>query len=226
MGPAMAVVARQAASSLANTPRPANRPSSGAPVTGRVSAPPATGPASPTSPAAVAAVVPPQTMQPPISAQPVSGGQVPPIGGPQIRGAATVPPPIGAPHQPQPPYQPQPQYAPMYPPPAGGSTSRQVLIVLAIVLGLLVLLCAGVIAWLAGRSNNVTLGTPPGVTRVLSDAGTDIGSTTSYRRDERIDPDRAIENDRPVPHVFNDQAGGEPAPGTNELPMTEGRQTR
>ncbi|MFI5840990.1 protein kinase [Catenuloplanes sp. NPDC051500] len=215
---AMAVVARQAASSLANTPRPANRPSSGPPITGRVSAPPATGMASPTSPAAVGAVGPPPTMQPPISGQPMSGGAMPPIGGPHIRGAATVPPPIGAPQQ-------QPHYAPMYPPPAGGSTSRQVLIVLAIVLGLLVLLCAGVIAWLAGR-NNVSLGTPPGVTSIVSYAGTDIVPATSYRRDERIDPDRLIENDRPVPHVLSDHAGDEPAPGTNELPSTEGRQTR
>ncbi|GAB7041397.1 MULTISPECIES: serine/threonine-protein kinase [Catenuloplanes] len=218
---AMAVAARQAAAALANTPRPANRPSSGAPITGRVSAPPATGPASPTSPAAVGVPGPqhgvpgPQHgMAPPISGQPVSSGPAAPF-----RAAATVPPPVGAPQQ-------VPHYAPMYPPPAGGSTSRQVLIVLAIVLGLLVLLCAGVIAWLAGRNNPVALGAPPGVTRVVTATGTDILPAASYRRDERIDPDRAIENDRPVPHVFNDQAGGEPAPGTNELPMTEGRQTR
>jgi serine/threonine-protein kinase len=141
---AMAAVARQAASALATTAQqpagqpvraagpvsPAARPQSGgAPATGA--------PGSPMSGSA-------RPPYPPVP-RPVSGA----------RGAASVPsgPPV---QQPQPYRQP---YAPGQPAPAvkpESSAGRQVLIVLAVVLALLVLLCAGVISFLykQGKENN------------------------------------------------------------------------
>jgi serine/threonine-protein kinase len=135
----MANVARQAAAALANTtaqpsaPHPAGQPVRAA---GPVNGHPPFGPSVPGSPQAGNGRAP----YPPMP-RPVSGA----------RGAASVPsgppvqpqgyrppsaPPFGQYHQPTPPARPE------------GSGGRQVLIVLAVVLALLVLLCAGVISFL------------------------------------------------------------------------------
>ncbi|GLY07275.1 MULTISPECIES: serine/threonine-protein kinase [Actinoplanes] len=133
---AMATVARQAASSLTTSIQP--------PVSQPVHTP---GPASPApshpqSGAARAAV-----------SRPVSGA----------RGAASVPPanvPSSPPPPMPPPYRPQPGpaangYSPPVAPSAKPENSfgRQVLVVLAVVLALLVLLCAGVISFLLRHGN-------------------------------------------------------------------------
>jgi eukaryotic-like serine/threonine-protein kinase len=173
---AMAVVARQAASSLTTAVQqpvvngfpvrpqsgsPAlNRPQSGGPVSSR----PASGqPSHPASGhAATGQARPPY---PPVP-RPVSGGQA--------RGAASVP-------SAQQPYR-HPSAPPMQQPLVAGkpdgSGSRQVLIVLAVVLALLVLLCAGVISFLYRQSNNGSLA-PVGVARTgVVGEGT---SAASYR---------------------------------------------
>jgi len=135
---AMATVARQSAASLSTTapqpvaPQPVRTAGPISPANGR----PPTGPSVPSSPVTGGARVP----YPPVPG-PVSGA----------RGAASVPsvppmqpqayrqpsaPPFGQYHQPNPAAKPE------------GSGGRQVLIVLAVVLALLVLLCAGVISFL------------------------------------------------------------------------------
>ncbi|GGN25581.1 serine/threonine-protein kinase [Actinoplanes campanulatus] len=137
---AMAAVARQAASSLTtNVQQPVVQPAP--PVS---PAPPMNRPQSggPTAGAARAAVP-----------RPVSGA----------RGAASVPvpPPVAPPMSPAPYRQ---QSAPpvnAYHPPAAkpeSSFGRQVLVVLAVVLALLVLLCAGVISFLLRHGNGTTVG--------------------------------------------------------------------
>ncbi|MBM2616818.1 protein kinase [Actinoplanes sp. LDG1-06] len=147
---ALAAVARQAAASLAN---PAQAAPTGSPArpSGPVSPAPARpqsgGPSSgapmPGSPIAGAARPP----YPPVP-RPVSGA----------RGAASVP--SGPPVQPQPyrqPYQPQPARPAQATKPES-SGGRQVLIVLAVVLALLVLLCAGVISFLYNQQNAMGTG--------------------------------------------------------------------
>jgi serine/threonine protein kinase len=144
---AMAAVARQAASSLATT-------SAQQPV--RTNGPVSPAPGRPQSGI-------------PMSGSPVSGSARPPyasvprpVSG--ARGAASVP--SGPPVQPQPYRQPSvPPYnraqpIPMAKPESSGG--RQVLIVLAVVLALLVLLCAGVISFLykAQKDNNALRGRP------------------------------------------------------------------
>jgi len=141
---AMAAVARQAASALANTQQ--HQPAAQAARTaGPVS--PAARPPTGAAPAAVPGSPVTGSARPPYPPvpRPVSGA----------RGAASVP--SGPPGSP-----PVQQYRPPYPPgqPAStakpeGSAGRQVLIVLAVVLALLVLLCAGVISFLVkqGRQN-------------------------------------------------------------------------
>nr|BFE66857.1 hypothetical protein GCM10020092_001580 [Actinoplanes digitatis] len=145
---AMAAVARQAASSLTTQinqqavngsgqghPQPAgpamNRPHSGAPASGP--------PGHPVSGQA-------RPPYPPIP-RPVSGGQA--------RGAASVPPA-------QQPYRhpsaPPMQHHPIQGGKPEGSGGRQVLIVLAVVLALLVLLCAGVISFLLKQGNTGAIG--------------------------------------------------------------------
>ena len=139
---AMASVARQAAAALSTTvQQPAAQPARTAGPVSPAAARPQSGPPAPGSPAAGPARPP----YPPVS-RPVSGA----------RGAASVP--SGAPVRPQPyrtPYAPQP--TPMAKPESSGG--RQVLIVLAVVLALLVLLCAGVISFLVkqGQQNNGAL---------------------------------------------------------------------
>ncbi|NMO56769.1 serine/threonine protein kinase [Actinoplanes sp. TBRC 11911] len=125
---AMAAVARQAAASLTAAAHQQPAPARSAPVGRPQSAPPV-------SPASGSARAP----HPPVP-RPVSGA----------RGAASVPSPSPA-SPPVQPYrqayqQPQPQPQQMARPES--SAGRQVLIVLAVVLALLVLLCAGVISFL------------------------------------------------------------------------------
>ncbi|MGA5305585.1 protein kinase domain-containing protein [Nucisporomicrobium flavum] len=157
---AMASVARQAASSLTtqvhqpavngagNAGRPVgsaapNRPHSGGPAVANRphSGAPTSGP--PGHPNGGQARPP----YPPVP-RPVSGGQ-------GARGAASVP-PLQQPyrHPSAPPMQ-HPVIAPGKPADSGG---RQVLIVLAVVLALLVLLCAGVISFLLKEGNTTALG--------------------------------------------------------------------
>ncbi|MEU4420610.1 serine/threonine-protein kinase [Actinoplanes sp. NPDC024001] len=133
---AMATVARQAASSLTTAvQQPVAQPQQ---QPARAARPISPAPARPQSGAAARASVP----------RPVSGA----------RGAASVP---SAPPPPMaPPYRPQ-SGAPVnaYPPPAAPAAKpestfgRQVLVVLAVVLALLVLLCAGVISFLLRHGN-------------------------------------------------------------------------
>jgi serine/threonine protein kinase len=177
---AMANVARQAAAALANTaaqpagPHPATHPAT-QPVraSGPVNGHPLLGPSVPGSPAAGNGRAP----YPPVP-RPVSGA----------RGAASVP--SGPPVQPQ-------GYRPPSAPPFGqyhqpvpaarpeGSGGRQVLIVLAVVLALLVLLCAGVISFLYKQGKdkgNASLGDTRRVAAVVH-TGVSDGEPpgTSYR---------------------------------------------
>jgi len=170
---AMAAVARQAASSLTTqVHQPAvngasvsnNRPQSGGPALAH-----------------------------PQSGAPTSGGPgyqgagqarppyppVPrPVSGAQARGAASVP-PLQQPYR-HPSAPPGPQPAPAAKPEGGG---RQVLIVLAVVLALLVLLCAGVISFLLKQGGGSALGaaTP---TRVSATAET--LPSASYRLSQQV----------------------------------------
>src|SRR5882724_2514146 len=149
---AMATVARQAAASLSTTvqqpvtPQPVRTAGPVSPANGR----PPTGPSVPSSPVTGGARVP----YPPVPG-PVSGA----------RGAASVP--SGPPVQPQAYRQPSAppfgQYQqPVAPSRPEGSGGRQVLIVLAVVLALLVLLCAGVISFLYKQGNKGNAGGPLG----------------------------------------------------------------
>jgi serine/threonine protein kinase len=162
---AMAAVARQAASSLTTqVHQPAvngaapvtNRPQSPGPLSNRppISGAPSSGP--PGHPVSGQARPP----YPPVP-RPVSGGQA--------RGAASVPPL----QQPQPyrhPSVPPGMQQPVQQPKADDSGGRQVLIVLAVVLALLVLLCAGVISFLLRQNSSNALGTiaPPAVASVAA----------------------------------------------------------
>jgi serine/threonine protein kinase len=162
---AMAVVARQAASSLATAAQQpavngsaAVRPQSGSPALNHPQSggPLSSRPASGSAQHPVAGQARPAYPQVP---RPVSGGQA--------RGAASVP-PAQQPyrHPSAPPMQHQPsQHQPM---PGGkpeNSGGRQVLIVLAVVLALLVLLCAGVISFLYKNGNNGALPPASGIAR-------------------------------------------------------------
>jgi serine/threonine protein kinase len=181
---AMAAVARQAASSLTtavhqpavNGSAPVNRPQSGSPAVNR---PPSGGPVSgrsyssaPSSGAPGQASGQARPPYPPVP-RPVSGAQA--------RGAASVPP-----AQQQPFRQPAAPSVQQPPRPAGkpeNSGGRQVLIVLAVVLALLVLLCAGVISFLLKQGNNGALA-PAGFARAgVADVGS---SAASYRLMEQV----------------------------------------
>jgi serine/threonine-protein kinase len=173
---AMATVARQAAASLSTTvqqpvaPQPVRTAGPVSPANGR----PPTGPSVPSSPVTGGARVP----YPPVPG-PVSGA----------RGAASVP--SGPPVQPQAYRQPSAppfgQYQqPVAPSRPEGSGGRQVLIVLAVVLALLVLLCAGVISFLYKQGNKGNAGGPLGVLHphaAVVDTGVSGGAppAASYR---------------------------------------------
>jgi eukaryotic-like serine/threonine-protein kinase len=172
---AMAVVARQAAASLTTSIQQpavngsAIRPQSANPVSNRPTpSRPASGP--PNQPVSGSARPPYQQIP-----RPVSGGQA--------RGAAQVPPAQPYRHPSVPPMQQQPQQRPE------GSGSRQVLIVLAVVLALLVLLCAGVISFLynQGKSNAMAAS-------VVARTGVVVESSSpaSYRLIKQVDSRRSL----------------------------------
>jgi eukaryotic-like serine/threonine-protein kinase len=186
---AMAAVARQAASSLTtavhqpavNGSAAVSRPQSGSPVHNR---PQSGGPISggPNSGR-------PYSSAPSSGAPGQASGQarasypaVPrPVSGAQARGAASVPPaqqqPFRNPAAPSVQHQPRPAAKPE------NSGGRQVLIVLAVVLALLVLLCAGVISFLLKQGNNGALA-PAGFARAgVADVGS---SAASYRLMEQV----------------------------------------
>jgi serine/threonine protein kinase len=178
---AMANVARQAAAALASTAAQPSAPHPSAPqparATGQVNGHPPLGPSVPGSPIAGNGRPP----YPPVP-RPVSGA----------RGAASVP--SGPPVQPQ-------GYRPPSAPPFGqyqqpapaarpeGSGGRQVLIVLAVVLALLVLLCAGVISFLYKQGKdkgNASLGDTRRVAAVVHTGVSDWAPPgTSYRLSEQ-----------------------------------------
>lgn len=144
---AMAAVARQAASSLTGTQQQQSAPQSAPPVHNArpTSAPPNMPQSGAPTPGTARAAVP----------RPAPGA----------RGAASVPsgPPLSQPMSPAPsPYRPQsgPPANAYHPQPSAGkpegSFGRQVLVVLAVVLALLVLLCAGVISFLLRTGNSST----------------------------------------------------------------------
>ena len=170
---AMATVARHAAAALSTS---APQPSAPQPVRAPVSpanGQPPFGPSVPASPVTGNGRAP----YPPQMARPVSGA----------RGAASVP--SGPPVQPQayrqpsaPPFGQYQQPTPTAPP--EGSGGRQVLIVLAVVLALLVLLCAGVISFLVKQENkgNGALGDPRAHATVVHTGVSDgAPPATSYR---------------------------------------------
>jgi serine/threonine-protein kinase len=180
---ALAAVARQAASTLAAQPqmaRAAAKPSS--PAAGPVSGAPTSPAVTPTgnrvspSPYPTRAVVPPASTAPP-------HGQSSATPAAHNRGAAQVPP--TRPRQ-------EPVYGYARPPaPAtvtGDTTSRSLLIVLAVILGVLVLLCAGVISYLV-RSNNTALAPiSPGARLV-----TTVSQVSVERDDSPRPPYRRVE---------------------------------
>ncbi|HEV7962238.1 MAG TPA: protein kinase [Actinoplanes sp.] len=195
---AMAAVARQAASSLTtqvhqpvvngaaqiNQPQPVSptltRPQSGGPVSNRPhSGAPSSGP--PGHPGAGQARPP----YPPVP-RPVSAGG-------QARGAASVPPlqqPYRHPSAPPGTQQPAPTKDPE------GSGGRQVLIVLAVVLALLVLLCAGVISFLLKQGGaSSSLGQlRPSATGVQAGTATETLSTASYRLIQQVGGPRGLDH--------------------------------
>ena len=184
---AMAAVARQAASSLTtqvhqpavNGSAPVGRPQSGGPALNR---PHSGGPVGANRPHSGA----PASGAP---GHPASGQARPPyppvprpVSGSQARGAASVP-------SGQPPYR-HPSAPPLQHSPvqggkqAEGSGGRQVLIVLAVVLALLVLLCAGVISFLLkqGKQGNTAMGEGgPRATVVRAESVEPRAPAASYR---------------------------------------------
>jgi serine/threonine-protein kinase len=181
---AMAAVARQAASSLTtqvhqpavNGSAQVGRPQSGGPAMNR---PQSGGPSVANRPHSGA-----PASGPP--GHPVSGQARPPyppvprpVSGAQARGAASVP--SGQPpyrHPSAPPMQQQPMQSGKQPEGSGG---RQVLIVLAVVLALLVLLCAGVISFLLKQGNTAMGENGPRTTVVHAGAVEPRAPVASYR---------------------------------------------
>jgi serine/threonine-protein kinase len=200
----LGAVARQAAATLGNAPasRPASqpaRPASPAPTSSpgpaNTPTPPRTAPSYPPAPASPVAAPPAPVSQQPYRPAPQAPGGYRP-------GAASIPPgrPVvptsGQPARPGQPYG--------YPPaqPEDSSTNRQILIVLAVVLGVLVLLCAGLISYLVGQqgSKNNSSSVPTGLQMWV-------------RQDAPLE--------RPVP---SGEAGFVTRPG--DAQTSEGRQTR
>ncbi|GAA4144037.1 hypothetical protein GCM10022251_03140 [Phytohabitans flavus] len=148
----LGAVARQAAATLGAPPagRPASppsRPASPAPSSpgpGTTPVPPRTNPSYPPVPSSPVAAPPA-----PVSQQPYRPG--PPAQGGYRPGAASIPPARPVTPTNAPPGRPGQPYG--YPPakPEDGSTNRQILIILAVILGALVLLCAGLISYLVGQ---------------------------------------------------------------------------
>ncbi|MEJ3742468.1 serine/threonine-protein kinase [Actinomycetes bacterium KLBMP 9797] len=139
----LAAVARQAAATLGAPPP--SRPASPAPA-----------PASPAPvPPTAARVMPPP--YPPVQGSPVAAPARPPHGYAQ---RAPGVPPAGPAPVPRPPAQAY-GYRPPAVEPEESSANRQILIVLAVVLGVLVLLCAGLISYLVSQSNNSAMASVP-----------------------------------------------------------------
>ena len=225
---AMAAVARQAASSLSvhqpigngAAPTMQNRPQSGGPVQNR---PQSGGPVQNRPHSGVPSSGPPghpasgQARPPyPPMPRPVSGGQA--------RGAASVPPAqqpyrqaAPGPHvQQAPQLHPNPQLHPSQQIPSANSDnsgSRQVLIVLAVVLALLVLLCAGVISFLVKEGNLNAMGLPVAQTMPAGQGAAVVNP-----------PEPSYRLGRPVLHDAG-PAGSVYGSGQSDFPMTEGRQT-
>ncbi|AGZ38347.1 serine/threonine-protein kinase [Actinoplanes friuliensis] len=182
---AMAAVARQAASSLTTQVQQpavngssAGRPQSGGPTMTR---PQSSGPSMANRPHSGAPTSGP-------GGHPMSGqGRPPyppiprPVSGAQARGAASVPPAQQPYRHPSAP--PMQQHQPMQGgKQADGSGGRQVLIVLAVVLALLVLLCAGVISFLLNQGNTNAMGDHGNrSTVVVAGSADQRTSATSYR---------------------------------------------
>lgn len=198
----LGAVARQAAATLGAPPasRPAappSRPSSPAPTSSpsHGNAPPRTAPSYPPAPASPVAAPPaPVSQQPYRPAPPAPGGYRP--------GAAPVP--QGRPVAPNsvPPGRPAQPYG--YPPaqPEDSSANRQILIVLAVVLGVLVLLCAGLITYLVGQQGKQN-----------NSSSVPTGLQMWVRQDAPLD--------RPVP-----SGGAGPDTRLADAQTSEGRQTR
>jgi serine/threonine-protein kinase len=225
---AMAAVARQAASSLSvhhpmgngTAPTMQNRPQSGGPVQNR---PQSGGPVQNRPHSGAPSSGPP--------GHPASGQARPPyppvprpVSGAQARGAASVP-PAQQPYRqaapgPQGPRGPQVHSAPpLHPgqpaPPAKpeSSGSRQVLIVLAVVLALLVVFCGAVISFLVKEGNLNAMGVP-----AVQTAPADQGAAVVNP------PEASYRLGRPVLHDAG-PARSVYGSGQSDFPMTEGRQT-
>jgi len=183
---ALAAVARQAAATMATPGQPAPgaaqpqpaRPVSAAPAS------PAMAPGSPIVPLAATNRMPHPAVSP--GPGPAPGSPVLPISGqPQAypRGGAAVPPaqPMAAPGY-RYPVAPAPVARP-----AEGSGNRQLLIMLAVVLGVLVLLCAGVISYLYSRGANANSASAAGMVTAVSQnpPGPVDAAVAPYRRVER-----------------------------------------
>ncbi|MDQ7906975.1 serine/threonine-protein kinase [Phytohabitans sp. ZYX-F-186] len=201
----LGAVARQAAATLGAPPasrpasppsRPASPASTSSPGPGTTPVPPRTNPSYPPAPASPVAAPPA-----PVSQQPYRPGPPPAPSG-YRPGAASVPP--GRPVVPTngPPTRPGQPYG--YPPaqPEDSSTNRQILIVLAVVLGVLVLLCAGLISYLLGQQGNQS-----------NSSSVPTGLQMWVRQDAPLK--------RPVP---SGGAGSMTRPG--DAQTSEGRQTR
>jgi serine/threonine-protein kinase len=101
----------------------------------------------------------------------------------------------------------------MPPSKSDNSGSRQVLIVLAVVLALLVLLCAGVISFLVKEGNLNAMGVP-----LAETAPTAQGAAVVNQ------PEASYRLGRPVLHDAG-PARSVYGSGQSDFPMTEGRQT-
>ncbi|MFY1674452.1 protein kinase domain-containing protein [Plantactinospora sp. WMMB334] len=196
----LAAVARQAAATtgmsgqpgrpVAALPLPPQRPGQPpAPPHGPTSVPPAprvppaaarVTPHSPAVPPGAAARVSPHSPAVPPGARPPAGAAVGPAG--YNRGAAAVPQPA----------RPRPEAAysypgrPAAPPPSPGN--RSLLIALFVVLGLLVLICSGVIAfrWRENLDNSSSMPAPQAaISELRSEAGRDAPRGAPYRQVER-----------------------------------------
>jgi eukaryotic-like serine/threonine-protein kinase len=201
---AMAAVARQAASSLTTQmQQPAvngngqhGHPQSGGPAMSR---PQSSGPAMANRPHSGAPTSGPSGH--PGQGRPPYPPVPRPVSGAQARGAASVP-PLQQPyrHPSVPPMQHQPMQSGKQP---DGSGGRQVLIVLAVVLALLVLLCAGVISFLLKAGNEPTASGVVGPQTTISDtrSADHRAPSASYR----------LTKQAAAPHSLN--------------PASEGRQT-
>ncbi|MCW6003248.1 serine/threonine protein kinase [Micromonospora sp. CPCC 205371] len=209
----LAAVARQAAATLGAPPpaRPAAaaaHPASPAPMSAPVPAP--APPTAPQNARPAPPYPPPPAPHSPVAA-PVRSPHAVPHAQPGFpRGAASVPPatrPGPAPAPARPPVQPY-GYPQAQPEPEEGSANRQILIVLAVVLGVLVLLCAGLISYLVRQSGNNTASPIP------------TGLQISVSRDVSVE--------RAVPSVGADSAfrwSGDVVRQADDQ-TSEGRQTR